>query len=530
MHILQRRLLVTLTVLVITTVCGILAGLAVESELELRSTRRQLDTDAGRLLAVTDAIVVEANAALEEMNASHDPECSETELTHIRKLIFHLEYVRDAGHMRDGRIACSAAMGREDLPRTQFKPAASLPDGSKIYDRLEPYQTHSEIVFCKQKRDAYVVLGPLNIQLLDRITTRRAITVLDTVSNKYIHPGPQLPSFKGVVTYANWQGQVGNTLFATRCSTHSAICMTDYANLPDPLSSLNSQFQVYGAIGGLIGVMAGMAFALLYRRSRSMAQQLRRAIRRGDLTVNYQPIVEIMTGRIVGAEALARWTDEEGLAVSPDLFIKIAEERGFVRDLTRVVMRQALRDFAQTLRRRPEFKLCVNVAPGDLEDQGLLPMVEQALKWANVQARSLVLEITERSTARHDVAIDTIRKLRARGHAVHIDDFGTGYSSLSYLHELSVNAIKIDKSFTRAIGTGSVTMSILPQILAMANALNLQVIVEGIETAEQAEYFSHTDRFMLAQGWLFGRPVPANIFHQTLVNQESKVFAPFAVA
>jgi sensor c-di-GMP phosphodiesterase-like protein len=102
------------------------------------------------------------------------------------------------------------------------------------------------------------------------------------------------------------------------------------------------------------------------------------------------------------------------------------------------------------------------------------------------------------------------------GHSVYIDDFGTGYSSLAYLHDLSVDGIKIDRAFTKAIGTEAVTVSIIPQILAMAGALKLQVTVEGIETEEQADYFAGSERRLLAQGWYFGRPLPAAEFQLLL--------------
>jgi sensor c-di-GMP phosphodiesterase-like protein len=123
------------------------------------------------------------------------------------------------------------------------------------------------------------------------------------------------------------------------------------------------------------------------------------------------------------------------------------------------------------------------------------------------------------------VAVETIHQLRRRGHSIHIDDFGTGYSSLSYLHDLSVDAIKIDRSFTQSIGTEAVTVAILPQILAMAQALNLLVIVEGIETEQQAEYFAIHSQPVLAQGWLFGRPVPSEQFHRLLAEDRKKATA-----
>ena len=116
-------------------------------------------------------------------------------------------------------------------------------------------------------------------------------------------------------------------------------------------------------------------------------------------------------------------------------------------------------------------------------------MLVRAVNEAGIPARSLAIEITESSTARGEIAMETIFQLRQEGYSVHIDDFGTGYSSLAYLHELSVDAIKIDIAFTQAIGTGSALVSILPQLIGITQALNLEMIVEGVETEEQADYY-----------------------------------------
>jgi sensor c-di-GMP phosphodiesterase-like protein len=158
----------------------------------------------------------------------------------------------------------------------------------------------------------------------------------------------------------------------------------------------------------------------------------------------------------------------------------------------------------------------VNIAAPDLADPEFMPMIENALSAVNIEPSSLGIEITESYTARQQVAKETILRLRQKGHFVHIDDFGTGYSSLAYLHDLSVDAIKIDKAFTKAIGTDAVTVSILPQILTMAQTLDLRVVVEGIETPQQAAYFAAVDKSIYAQGWLFGHPVSAESFHRLL--------------
>jgi sensor c-di-GMP phosphodiesterase-like protein len=224
----------------------------------------------------------------------------------------------------------------------------------------------------------------------------------------------------------------------------------------------------------------------------------------------------------VGAEALARWTDEDGSAVAPDRFIPLAEECGFVGGITRLALRHVLRDLGELLHDDPGFQVSVNVTAADLSDAGFVPTLETMLTDAGVRAESMTIEITETSTARYERAIETIRLLRAAGHRVHIDDFGTGYSSLAYLQDLSVDAIKIDKIFTQAIGTDSAAVSILPQILAMAEALDLEIVAEGIETEEQAQYFASSEKQIRGQGWLFGRPMPARSLLEMLTEAKEK--------
>jgi sensor c-di-GMP phosphodiesterase-like protein len=272
-------------------------------------------------------------------------------------------------------------------------------------------------------------------------------------------------------------------------------------------------FAVCIALMALVCGGIGFFQSRAYCRDCTMEQRLRRAIRSDGLRMVYQPIVELSSGRVVGAEALARWTDEDGSAVTPDVFIALAEKRGFVGEITRLALRHVLHELGGLLRAEPGFQVSVNVTAGDLSDASFVPMLETTLAKAGVRAESMTIEITETSTARYESAIETIRLLRTAGHRVHIDDFGTGYSSLAYLQDLSVDAIKIDKIFTQSVGTGSAAVSILPQILAMAEVLNLEIVVEGIETEEQVGYFaSSSSRRIRAQGWLFGRPMAASKF------------------
>jgi len=472
----------------------------------------KLQRDAAQLIAVHTALDDEARTLLTAMNTSPYGFCSDAEIAFFRKLVFNAEDYRDAGHIRDGMIACSAMLGKENLPRTQHLPTVSLTGGMTLLNHFSPFGAGDQRASARQIGNSFVDLDPGISKRLDMITPNRSLTVIDAVTHEPTHPGFPFHAPDGVRIDSNWQGLVGDTLYVTRCDLLNLSRMTAYTPTPELLHSRQNLLGVAVALGGLVGLFVGLSWAFLEFRDHSMAQRLCSAIKKDHLSVVYQPLVRAATRRIVGAETLVRWTDEDGSPVSPDVFVKVAEAGGFVGSMTELVVRHSLRDFAAQLASQPEFRLSINVAAADLSDPTFLSMLARSLQRASVRPESITIEITESSTARHDVAKETIRKLRECGHAIHIDDFGTGYSSLSYLRELSVDAIKIDKSFTQAVGTEAVTQSILPQILAMALTLNLGVIVEGVETEAQASYFAALEQPILAQGWLFGRPVPAARF------------------
>jgi sensor c-di-GMP phosphodiesterase-like protein len=515
----KRRVWVTATAMLLATASGALVGLMHARTSIQQATQNSLTQDAIRIEGLVDSLLNESHSLLAALNASKFPFCSDAEIGYFRSLVYHAQNLRDAGRMRDGQIECSALFGRADLPQTQFRPNVTRQDGTRFYRDLPPYLSPNLSIYIMQQGDSYVVEDPSFQDRLEHINGNSETTMVDAASQKRGRASGLPLSIPGAITDRDIEDRVGDILYVTRCSQRNSVCTTVYASYSGALRSDSSRLILYAAQGGLCGAFLVLALALIQQRNRSMAQQLLRAIRRDKVQLVYQPIVEPASGRFVGAEALARWTDEDGFAINPEVFVRIAEERGFVGELTAQVIRRALREFKATLRAQPAFRLSVNVTAADLSDSEFLPALEQALKDSGVAAKSLTIEVTESSTARKEIAIHTIRQLRQCGHCVQIDDFGTGYSSLSYLHDLSVDGIKIDKSFTQAIGTKAIIGEILPQILTMAETLDLMVTVEGIETAEQADYFAGLARPVLGQGWLFGRPVPAEEFLRDLATK-----------
>jgi len=512
----KMRVLVSLTATLIAALCGALCGGWAGREFALRQTAGRLITAATQNLANSVAYSRDSHAVLDAMNSSQAPFCSEQDLGLILQLVYRSPFLKEAGRIRDDKIACSTALGRTLLPNVKLpKPNFIGADGVKVYQNLPLFRLPNATVTSLQAADSYVTLNPfVFIQQNQELHLKN--TVIDAPSNPAVSPQSLVSRSP---SNSDSDFRIRDVLYSTRCSLLYNTCVTASLSVTEALAANSGILKVLILAGAVVGGLLGFLLSFLYRRNRGMEQQLRRAIRKDQLQIVYQPIVDLPDGKIVGAEALARWTDEEGFAVGPDVFIKIAEQQGFVDSITELVVRHALRDFAPLLRDRPDFHLSVNVAASDLADPGFLVMLDSKLKRFGVEAQSLAIEITESSTALREVAIATIRRLRDRGCSVHIDDFGTGYSSLSYLRDLAVDTIKIDKSFTQSIGTDAVTVAILPQILAMAAALNLRVIAEGIETGEQAQYFTKAGSAILAQGWLFGRAVPVSNFKSLLAAQ-----------
>ncbi|QDW28946.1 EAL domain-containing protein [Arthrobacter sp. KBS0702] len=261
--------------------------------------------------------------------------------------------------------------------------------------------------------------------------------------------------------------------------------------------------------------------ALLYaRRLQSlMVTEMREAILQDQLTLHYQPVVELATGRIEGVEALVRWNHPERGLLMPDQFIPLAEETGMIVELGHWVLRTAvrqLRDWQDRLPLDSEFSVRVNISTTELQNLELIEHVQDILRETGVDASNLIIELTESmAVTGGDVDKYSLSGLRQLGVQLEIDDFGTGYSSISYLRRLPVNVVKIDRSLIAGLGTDEEQGGFVEAVLHLIHACGLKAVAEGIETAEQAEELIRLGCGS-GQGYYFGRPAPAEAVEETL--------------
>ena len=240
-----------------------------------------------------------------------------------------------------------------------------------------------------------------------------------------------------------------------------------------------------------------------------LATELRRALLQEEFLVYYQPVIDLASGRVTGAEALVRWQSPERGLVSPALFIPVAEESDLILGLGAWVLSTATRDLGQRLAQLPaDFELHVNLSTRQLIQSSFVSSLQQALHDSGLPARHLTLELTESQLIAQDgVTEDRLREIRAMGIKIAIDDFGTGYSSLAYLSRLPFDCLKIDQSFVRKLASSPQDAAIVAAILNMAEGFGVSVVAEGVETLVEARLL-HTLGCAQVQGYYYGRPVP----------------------
>lgn len=253
----------------------------------------------------------------------------------------------------------------------------------------------------------------------------------------------------------------------------------------------------------------------LAQRRLRVEHQLRKCIQQQELTVHYQPLYNPSTNTISGCEALLRWTNHELGTVNPDEFVSVAEESGFIEELGLFVLERAIADIKQLNHQRKEIlKVAINVSTKQLLYSPIIWHLQNLLNKLEVDPAMLKIEITESVLIEDfDRAIDVLRQIRQMGIQLSIDDFGTGYSSLAYLSKLPCEEIKIDRSFIQNILTCRDDECLIQSIIAMAKALNRNIVAEGVETAEQLEKLT-TFGCDLIQGYYISRPIPLDEFSE----------------
>ena len=338
--------------------------------------------------------------------------------------------------------------------------------------------------------------------------------------------------FAVVLTHVTQEGDVARSLEQTLAAlvdqpfglnnvVYRMTAKAGVALFPDDGGNANTVFR--NAEGALKKAKARGEQYLFYSQKMSdtaigsfgFENRLRQALENGEFVLHYQPKVNLVSGKLTGAEALIRWNDPITGLVPPGRFIPILEETRLIHEVGRWALRKAIEDHGRWLEAGfPAVRVAVNVSPLQLRNQRFVAEVAAAISTARAPVGCLELEITESlimENVTHSIA--SLLAIRAFGVSIAIDDFGTGFSSLSYLTKLPVDTLKIDGSFVRDMMTGPDGLTLVSVIINLAHALKLNVVAEGVETQEQLRQLRllHCDE---VQGFVISKPMPVDLFEQ----------------
>ncbi|GGP20620.1 cyclic diguanylate phosphodiesterase [Silvimonas iriomotensis] len=524
--VLHKRLAFSVIVLiaVIAVVGPIFAALSLARSRGLESQQAQALQLANNVLVRADSVAkqfFDMHDAL--IKAQADNPCSEANIDLMRQLAFSSSYLRAVGFVAGNSLVCSSlgiagnglAIGEPDIttPRgVSIRKAVRLPIAAGFDVRIS-------------EKDGYAAIMARDVALdIDTHTT-------GMLKGVFYLGSTELVTSSGAINPA-WLERLGSAPSASfldgdyvvgmRRSSHYnlvAVVATPVVYLTRNVRKLALVMVPLGAVTALLLITVLVWIA---RHQTTIQTMIRTALKRHEFHLVYQPVVDLRTGRWVGAEALIRWRRINGEMIPPDVFIPQAERAGLITQITERVLELVAYDINHHFKAFKDFHIAINLSAADFGSDRIVGQLYHLLRTTGLAPGQLIIEATERGLINAEESRRMIKDIRSLDIGVAIDDFGTGYSSLSYLTTLELDYLKIDKSFTDTIGKDAAASHVPAHIIAMARSLKLQCVAEGVETAEQAE-FLRTHGVRLAQGWLFSRAIPPAELAQKLRSMKSVI-------
>jgi sensor c-di-GMP phosphodiesterase-like protein len=462
---------------------------------------------ARRTVGRADQTLSQAKDALRRLALERQQGCSPAHVARLRQTALDALSVEELNYFRDGVLVCSS-WGMAERRIAVRPPDEVTADGfGLVLDDVPAVSwERGQLAVTYGNHQAIVNKE----RLVDIVVDRPVILGVATQSGKLVtSTGPVDPALLRTLLRGGGSGSDGRWIFASvRSSGLVAFAVTDHSGIDARVEAASWTLLPLWLLVSLVLVAL---IAWVSRQRLSLKGEFVIALRKGELFAHYQPIIEVKTGRCVGAEALIRWRRPDGSWVSPDLFVPFAEQNKLIAPLTDLMIARVIRDLGTALTANPSMHIAINVSAEDIDSGRFLPVIEEALRGTGVAPGQIWIEATERGFKHQPTVRRTIERAQGAGHQVAIDDFGTGYSSLSLLEGLPLNALKIDKAFIDAIGRDAATSVVTPHIIKMAQALGFAIVAEGVETAQQEAYIRAAG-VEYAQGWLYAKALPPDEF------------------
>lgn len=506
----RKRIIVCLTL----AVCALVATLAVRYLNARNSNELRVTQFTGRAVALVETLLAPLESGRTALAPLVGLPCDMAQLP-LRVEAARLQTLRAIVLVKSGVIYCSSIFGSRDKTLDSLQPRLPSPAAQMLLTRDNSLIKGSAIllIWTPVSRDGQDgIIQLLNIELLSGLMLESARPWVDRV---VLNVGDaHLEYGKGVIPAL----PASDRLIAREQASDRfpfSVTVTGPSAAELALRNLPAQLPLALVLSLLIGYIAWLATA----GRMSFSREINLGLAGQEFEIYCQPLVSARHKHCCGVEILLRWNNPRQGFISPDVFIPLAEQENLIAPLTRYVL-------AETARQRHyfpasrHFHIGINVAASHFHRGAIIEDLKQF--WFPLRpVQPLMLELTERD-ALPDVDHRVVLQLREMGVKLAIDDFGTGQSSLSYLEKLHPEVLKIDKSFTAAIGTDAVNSTVTDIIIALGKKLNIQLVAEGVEEMKQAAYLRRHGVAVL-QGYLYAKPMPLHDFPAWLASQEASL-------
>ena len=469
--------------------------------------RAEVATAAQRAASLADARLNQTIKALDELAAQGVNSCRPGHLDAMRQAAFNTSTIKEVAIVGpDGQTMCThlgVAAGERNVIASEPLSGAEgyVLDVVQIANGLRMVQLRHKL---GAGPNAIAALVPV-ILLLPQVS----------VDGSPFSAYAQISTRDGLVIGATGERpEASGARFIVSAKSSKLGIDSELAIPREMVPATNAGLKWLGVIatGAIILILAAFAFLLARRRTGNPVDDIERALAAGEFVPYYQPIVDIRSGQLRGAEVLVRWLKPDGTLVLPGSFIPLAESSGLIRDMTRDLMRRVCAEAGPAIGRRPGLKVSFNFAGQLFSDNSIVKDVRNIFAGTPIKLSQVVLEVTERDPIENFTATrQTIAAFQELGVRIAIDDVGTGHSGLSYMLKLGVDIIKIDKMFVDAIGTDRNSTTIVETLVDLAHNMRMDVVAEGVENFEQVVHLRELG-IRSAQGYVFAPPLPGSSF------------------
>jgi len=475
-----------------------------------RQGQSEVSTAAKRAIALAEARVRDAVGTLDTLAAAGVSSCDQQDMEAMRRAAFSTIPVKEIAVIGlDGKTLCNHL----GLPPGEREVVSSEPLVGAGGYRLDIISLPGGERMVRLGRD----VGSAHNSISALVPT---VLFLPQVSTG----GGPFSGYARIVTAQGATiGEVGGRKAESESANFSADIRSNKFGFDVEVLSPRARIEAEHAnlkwfslfTAGVIMITVTGFVVLIPRRSpRNPVAEIERALEAGEFIPYYQPIVDIRSGQLRGAEVLVRWRKSDGTLVLPGSFIPLMESSDLIDDLTRSLMRKVCIEVGPALGRRPDLRISFNFAGKLFSEPSIVKDVRDIFVRSPIKFSQVVLEVTERDPIENFTETrQTIAALQGLGVRIAIDDVGTGHSGLSYMLKLGVDIIKIDKMFVDAIGTDRNSTTIVETLVDLARNMRMDVVAEGVENFEQVMHL-RTLGVRAAQGYVFAPPLPGSSFLQ----------------